>query len=298
MGNYILKMVIFNGTFKREKFDKLGTSYYYDKNGTIYFNRLWENGEKSYVIIYYENEYIKFNGTFKNDNYNKGILYYENGYIYYKGGFNQDEELYGYGTTYYENGNIKYHGFFNRGKYDGNGTLYYYDKNGTIYFDGIWFNGKKNSGIIYYENWYIYYKGGFNQDEELHGYGTIYYENGNVKYNGKFKDYEAYGFRLIYYEEPNGTIYYEGQFKDNKKDGNGILYNDDLSEWVEGSFKEDIIQKGIIYKKGKNGIDIVYDGDWKDGKPNGSFNFIKNKIINLIKNWKIIKILAKNGDWV
>ena len=203
------------------------------------------------------------------------ILYYKNGNIYYDGSI-KDGKFHGFGKLYYENGNIKYIGNF-KGKFDDNGKFYL--KNGYIHYEGIWCNNNYDYGKLYKNNKTIYY-GSFNQDNDYHGYGTSFYANENIQYDGKWKNDEPNGYGILYYKKPNETIYYNGTWRNGEKDGNGITYNEDHSIWCVVKYKNDLVQEGSCYnKKG-----IIYDGKWKNGKPDSTFNFLYNKIKNFFNN--------------
>ena len=107
---------------------------------------------------------------------------------------------------------------------NGKGILYKKGKNKekyTIKYCGDFVKGKfEGNGILFYKyNIKTYYEGEF-KNNKRHGYGK-YYINNNLKYIGEFKDDEYDGKGTIYFQDGS---YYKGWFTNGKENGIGEYF--------------------------------------------------------------------------
>jgi len=115
---------------------------------------------------------------------------------------------------------------------------------------------------LYFENGYIYYKGYFKKGK-FNGRGSEYSYGGELIYEGEFSKGKQYGSFLY-----NGLVY-EGEFKNDFKDGYGIEYHKGRITYA-GMFEEDEkngFGKSYKYNKSTGTNELVYEGEFKDGKP-------------------------------
>lgn len=155
----------YQGNFVESFWNGIGT-FYNEDGRKIYNGEFVDCTFQGLGFAYNEEEDIIYEGQFENNLWNgKGILYtYDlNGeiYKYYEGSI-KEMEIHGYGTSFYENGNIHYKGEFEKGKFEGNGELYY-PYNNIIKYKGHFKNGK------------------------YHGYGKLYNIR-KLEYEGIFKN--------------------------------------------------------------------------------------------------------------
>lgn len=143
------------------------------------------------------------------------------------------------------NGTYDYKGAVKNGKANGYGTGYF--SNGNRY-EGNWANGQRSgSGTYYFEDGTIY-KGEWANDR-FNGRGKMTWTDGDV-YEGSYKDGKRHG--LGTYTTTSGTLNncpdctkYQGYWKENDKHGWGKCYDE--------------------YDN------LLYDGDFRDGKPTGRY---------------------------
>ena len=115
---------------------------------------------------------------------------------------------------------LEYCGDFVKGKYQGNGILYYDFKNKN-YYEGEFLNNLRHGKGKYYEKNKLVYEGEFAEDK-YNGKGKIYYENGG---------------------------YYDGEFSKGVRNGEGVQYSPDNIIVDEGDFENDTPPIQTIIKK-------------------------------------------------
>ena len=297
-----LKIKLYEGEFKDNNYNGRGIEYYIDGTNEIYEGEFKDNIKNGYGILYYENGKKKYEGEWKKSKYNgQGIEYYMNGidkkyegkwiddkrngegieylvdkhsilnkiYKSYEGSWKDDKKN-GKGVYYWENGrDIRYKGDWEDNMSNGYGTMYY--KNGNKNYEGNWMSNDKNGqGIAYYDNGIDKYYEGEWKDNKEHGKGISYHGNGNKHFKGEWIDGFLNGQGIEYYE--NGiNIKYEGAFGDDSYPGYhgyGTEYYENGNKKFEGNWMlSEKNGKGVQYWE--NGIDKRYEGDWKDGLPNG-----------------------------
>lgn len=197
----------------------------------------------------------------------------------------------GKGIFYREDGNIE-KGFWKDGKLQGEGEIFF---ESVGIFKGEFENGEFKRGTFQKKE--ILYSGEF-KNWKFHGWGT-FARNGIIIYQGFWENSEYHGSGTIYLES-TGKKKFQGSFLHGKKDGKGIEFNSSGTISRSGTWKEDVFVDGhvcpnikkiyyrsgalsyegevkedllIAHGKGKkyhyNGM-LCYDGDWKNGKPDGS----------------------------
>ena len=164
----------------------------------------------------------------------------------------------------------KYQGEIKDGKYDGRGILYAFS--GKVEYDGYFKNGEYDGfgrEFNFYDNKLKYE--GFFSNYKYNGKGILYYKNGKIFFIGIFKENE-YVNGILY--DPEGNIIYKGEIiNKNPKEGKNIkLYeiNGDLiyhGDFLDGKYNG----KGILYEAGKYEIKGV-NSEFKGIKYNGEFS--------------------------
>ena len=110
------------------------------------------------------------------------------------------------------------------------------------------------------------------QEQDKKGFGKITFKNDNY-YIGQILDLKMNGKGTLY--NKNNVIIYEGNLINNKYEGNGKLFYDN-GNYYDGEFVDNTEHgKGKLYKKINNILyNIMYDGDWNNGKYEGSGKLI------------------------
>ena len=169
-------------------------------------------------------------------------------------------------------------------------------------------NIKDDEMLMYDDEKRVIYKGGFGDRFIKKGRGLRYeYEKGKIKRvfvceNGEdvYKWIELNGNTMIEFDEDGLKVYKGGMSEESDmqfiRNGEGELFNngDQLiysGEWKNGKREG----KGSCYNKG----DVVYIGEWKDDKPNGNGQYL-NSNGNIVweGNWKNGYGDMGNGVWL
>jgi hypothetical protein len=228
--------------------------------------------------------------------------------LYYQGYFKTDSSNgfepiikipHGIGSLTYKNF-TRYDGTFQDGNLDGIGTILHFDSVGKNYkkvYEGQIKNGEKNGvGDLSYsvhENSeeIVRYEGQF-VNNTPHGVGKMTFKDGST-FQGGFKDGRISGFgKFIYTEktiEGKKKKQYEGQLDNTgKPDGLGEI------KFTDGSVYRGTIKNGIVtgfgtFTFGQNDEREFYQGEMKNGKPNG-------RGILHYKSKKIYEGDIKNGE--
>ena len=110
------------------------------------------------------------------------------------------------------------------------------------------------------------------EEQDNKGFGKITFKNDNY-YIGQILDLKMNGKGTLY--NKNNVIIYEGNLINNKYEGNGKLFYDN-GNYYDGEFVDNKEHgKGKLYKKINNILyDIMYDGDWNNGKYEGNGKLI------------------------
>ena len=238
--------IIYIGTFQKGFVSGKGVEYY--RNGNIKYNGSWlQNNFHGVGRHYYPNNQLQYHGFFSNGRRDReGVSYNEDGSYNFYGDWKEDNMY--YGILYYPHNNrTKYIGYFNKdNRYQSEGKYFYNNENNTILYEGYHENGFPNyNGTFYYENGKKKYEGSL-KNGDFHGKGLEYYENGQLEYNGTFENGDKSGKGIFFFR--NSTIRYIGEFKEDKFEGKGILYDNEKIIY-NGTFKDIIYEKGILYKK-------------------------------------------------
>jgi|GEM_PF-2314487 len=149
------------------------------------------------------------------------------------------------GQTSIAGGNYNYSGAVKNGKANGYGVGYF--TNGNRY-EGNWVDGQREGNGTYYFEDGTKYVGEY-KDDRFNGRGKMTWEDGDT-YEGSYKSGQRHG--LGTYTTNNGSlnncpdcVKYQGYWKENDKYGFGKCYD-------------------------KYGT-LLYDGDFRDGKPTGRY---------------------------
>ncbi len=270
-----------------------GYGKYYLPNGKIKFQGVFKDGHfmSGTVREFYSDDNIMYEVVYKDGIKVYGKLFYKEdtklfgGKLCYKGKFKDNIIVEGFSERYYYRNefDVLYRGYLSNGKYEGRGVEYY-DNYNRVEYDGIWKNGKIQTGKFFgNEETVKYFVGEFRNSEPFNGiieYGKSYvtdYVNefkGEIKegklYNGKgkvmFLDWRGYTYAdidMLIIDENNEICYddeydkeCERQYKKEsfaevkKKYFDWEEYTD--AEWQNGKFevKEgDVLNKEIFYKK-------------------------------------------------
>ena len=125
-------------------------------------------------------------------------------------------------TEYCENNVVKYIGGFKKGKKNGQGVVRDCDTDKEIYH-GSFKNGK---GIEFF-----------------------HHSDGRIKYEGYFKNNEANGAGKEYYK--NGNVSFEGRYRNGEYYGKGKQYGRDKKLLFIGTFFNNYLKKGTMFKENK-----------------------------------------------
>jgi hypothetical protein len=296
---------MYEGDFKDGYAD--GEGKYTEKDGTVYTGSLKKGKWDGFGTTVFADG-SNYTGNYVNDNREgKGTYTYANGDIII-GNF-ENGLAKGKGIIKYSNGN-KYEGEFYDGYPDGQGK--YTEKNGTVYTGGLKKGLWDGFGTTIFSNGNVY-KGNYVNDK-MEGKGTHTYANGNI-FIGNYLNNKAEGKGTTTYANGdileanyiNGKIingkylykngnYYEGEFKNGKFEGQGKFYDKAANTTKEGIYednkfiKENIISNQIALKvegcisgdckNGKGNIKFsngeLYEGDFKNGKPEGQGKYTFN----------------------
>lgn len=258
------KRIVYKGEYK-EPCERDGKGLLYEYSGKNMIVYLCIDGEKG-TVVYNIKDDILYE---YDDKYNK----------VYEGGYKMDNK-----------GDISY---------DGKGQEY---NNDQLMFSGTWINGKKTGKGSYYKNGHLFFQGEWKNDLP-EGKGSLYNEKGKITYEGEWRNgymplteeiwiHYATGKEYSFYS--NGKIKYSGSWKNKKPHGQGSFYYSDgrtlKGDWVEGelnlgnncwfSYCEE-----VSYIKHTSGI-IIYIGDVEDGHPQGKGKCIYNGDIVYEGNWE------------
>ena len=262
--------IIFNGYFKKGKYDGFGRLY--DNENLIYEGFFTEGYYNGKGILYYKNNNnIEFKGIFKNNYYDEGILYYNNGVKNYEGKF-RENEYEGNGILYDLKGEIIYKGEFKNNLPKEGKNIKIYELNGYLKYEGDFYNFTYNGNVKIYNNNnnnILIFEGLFENGNKIKG---ITYENGIKKYEGEYKDdkYNGYGKLYEIFNNKDIYLYYQGNFKDNQIFGKGIKYYKNGSKKIDGYFLNINSYKGIYYDPNGN---IIFEGEMTN-----EILFVQNKI--------------------
>ncbi|MDD2191968.1 MAG: hypothetical protein PHO12_05450 [Bacteroidales bacterium] len=238
---------------------------------TILMTSSCTNGKKE-VISYYENGnpklvyYIKKDGEMKNKVAEK--MYYENGKLKYEGNFENNERT-GKWTYYFENGNKFSQANYTNSKSGEDIEVYKVDKTKivgkkdkieevTFYPDGALAAIKiKYDG---FEKEYKFFPS-FKLLEErttkgnlLNGESLSFFENGNINSRNYFKDGMQDSIYVLYYE--NGSTQIKGSFKMDERVGKWEFFKEDGTLDGEEVYSDD----GSIIKSRSTGMQM-FDKD-------------------------------------
>ena len=230
-----------------------GRVSYVDEQGRRY-DGTWENGLRKGDFS------ISYNGT---DVYN---CEWEDGKPDYDG-------------SYAGSDGGKYHGEWEKGKPNGKGV--YTWPNGDRY-EGTWVDGKPDKiGVYTWPNG-DKYEGNWG-DGKRHGQGILTWANGD-RYEGEWIQGKRHGQGV--FTDSKGSKY-DGSWLDGQPDGHGIYCKGrilkerfknperhyELMECFEGAWV-----KGEFKGAGRfNNSEILYIGDFADGKPNGNGTYTDKK---------------------
>ena len=293
----IEKLKKFNWSYEGEMVNdkKEGKGKLVFKNGEFYIGKFKDNKFNGKGVYYYKKNKIKYMGNFVQNHYEgEGTLYKRNG-EYYIGHFKKGKKN-GKGCEYSKNKTLKYEGDFIEDIYNGNGKYIY--ENGNYYI-GSWTDGKRHGkGILYKKSNDPIFKGDFVKDK-YEGNGILYYDNGDY-YKGEFKNGKRNGKGIEYYKSNNikfegiyyddkiqdgGIFYYEdgsfyiGKFLNGEQNGIGIIaYNENIENYNQLVFNNEKNNEYITnmisdikkYNNIGNEKEIIYYGEFKNGKKNGN----------------------------
>jgi len=216
----------------------------------------------------------------------------------------KDGQRHGKYQSWYENQQVKLDGEYKQGKRDGE-WIEYYD-NGQIKTKGNYLDDKKNGQ---WSEWFkgdvLVYEGNYENDQK-NGYGKDYNTEGDIRFEGTFKESKAWdGFLNLpvpnQYLFGDGNYAFKGEIKDGHVwNGNGIEYNgEDLvyeGEFQNGKYNK----KGILsytdneaYAKNR-----VYEGEFVDGVKHGNGIVYWGTYVDKVKQIEMVIIFEgelKNG---
>lgn len=147
-------------------------------------------------------------------------------------------------------------------------SILFHNNNKVKYVGNISDNQYDGYGKLYFENGDIYYKGYFKKGK-FDGRGSEYSYGGELIYEGEFSKGKYQGKGKQYGRFLYSGLVYEGEFKNDFKDGYGIEYHKGRITY-EGMFEEDEkngFGKLYKYNKSTGTNELVYEGEFKDGKP-------------------------------
>ena len=139
---------------------------------------------------------------------------------------------------------IIYYGDFVKGKYQGNGIIYYDFKN-KDYYEGEFYNNLRHGKGKYYEKNKLKYEGEFTEDK-YNGKGKIYYEDG-LSYEGEFLN---------------------GDRKEIEKDNNNSKINDEKEEENDNSSENYDEKKEVKINSNNNGDKEEEEENKEENKSN------------------------------
>ncbi len=262
------------------------------ESGILY---LWEiSGEKIWKSFGDDVTQDKYKGELKGGKPDGlGIRLFLNGSKYM--GQWMDGRQHGQGTLTFPDSS-KLTGTWKKGE---KWNLVKYDNNGRVkdnYVDGVKLENNRKEGVIFFRqkqgiwDWYdngneitdYKYKGEY-ENGEPNGWGIFKYPTGEL-YEGEYKDGKTHGKGTFIY--PNGSKSI-GEFRENKP-WNITEFdhkNKVIGEYVEGVFKEEVIEEGILFtyksegkwiwqENGEPGEGGKYEGQIEYGKPNGKGSLI------------------------
>ena len=274
----------------------------YDEKNNYTYELINGNGK---VKEYYEHYNLTFEGEYVNGEKNgKGIEYYPDGKLGFKGEYLNGEKWNGKillhdGSLSYEMKNgiqniivnnieediIEYEGEALNFQPNGKGKSY--NKFGLLKFEGEFLDGLEWKGKGYDTKGNIIY-----EINNTNNNGKEYYENGSLKYEGEYMKGKRHGKGKSYNEksilifegedylgyEKKGKEYYDG--KKLKYEGEYLFYD----KWNGKGYDEDsniiyelINGKGKVKEYNNFDCDLIYEGEYLDGKRNG-----KGKEYNII----------------
>ena len=163
-----------------------------------------------------------------------------------------------------------------------------YHDNGQLWRKGTWKTENRTRHGSYEE---YYYNGQLNsignyKDDEQHGPWESYHRNGQLKDKRTYKDGKPDGLWESYHD--NGQLKYKGNYRYGEKDGLWNWYyqsgNLEKTETYNASWNltlnlDDLVKRnGLYYKKFTSDpftgeISGEVNGDFKDGKPEGIWEF-------------------------
>ena len=234
-----------------------------DKNGLV----KEYNSDKDQLI--YEGEYLT------GKRHGKGKEFDSVGNKIYEGEYFNGQRWNGKGTEFDEMRQIKFEGEYKKGKKIGKRTEFYKYK----IFEGEYLNGKRNGKGKELNGRFVEFEGEY-LDGKRHGKGKEYDRNGKLVFEGEY----LYNFRkegkeyVNIYEKADkeflflyGTnkkyvstyLEFEGEYLCNKK-WNGKGYDE------KGNIIYELINgKGKVKEYNNFDCNLIYEGEYLDGKRNG-----------------------------
>ena len=230
-----------------------------DKDKILYVGE-FKNGLKHGLQCteYCENNVVKYIGGFKKGKKNgQGVVRdCDTDKEIYHGSFKNGEKN-GKGIEFFRHsdGRIKYEGYFKNNLYHGKGKLY--NEYGFC-FVGTFKNGKKEGafnvisedGKLMKENYY--------KNDRLHGICKFYFDSGELKLVANFKNNEANGAGKGYYK--NGNVSFEGRYRNGEYYGKGKQYGRDKKLLFIGTFFNNYLKKGTMFKENKKITGVFHFG--------------------------------------
>lgn len=169
----------------------------------------------------------------------------------------------GEGSLYDPDWVLYYKGEFKAGVVHGKGLAYSSGEPNKVVFEGLFKNGFRDDGTMFYKDGPTYVGGFKNGMRE--GKGRYLRADGSISYEGEYKNDFREGIGRKF--SRNGKIKYQGEFKNNEPNGFGKKFNQDDS-YIEGTFENDFLIIGkMFYPNGSlhseiewNSTDHRYEG--------------------------------------
>ena len=206
--------------------------------------------------FYGSNDVLAFEGEYKNGKRNgKGKEYNINGNLIFEGEYKNGKRN-GKGKEYSTDGDLIFEGEYKNGKRNGKGKELCFNKYKE--FEGEYRNGIRWIGVEYDYDENIINK--INYEEELY---KEYYKNELKKFEGESINGKKNGKGKEFFNNDNNKLMFEGYYLNNKK-WNGKGYD------INGNIIYELINGNCIVK-GYHEVDlqIIYEGEYKNGKKNG-----------------------------
>lgn len=240
----------------------------YHPNGSLkYCGGFKDNYKYGEGVEYYENGKVKYEGVFDKDVYEgDGILYYPSGRKHIEGKF-KEGYCHGEFKSYFDNesNNVREVGEMEMGS-----TIrcqLHSEITGKVIYDGEAYRGKfHGDGILYYKEGNKKYEGGF-EVGVYHGKGVEFYKNGRVMYDGEFKKGYKEGRGMSYYEFGD-QVRYDGDWIKGRRDGQGTLYYKNGHVSYEGDWVNDY-RHGQGASRYESTNNMEYLGEWQHNERNG-----------------------------